>query len=454
MPRVPGGGATRHRSDILAVSDEVAPPIGRLQRLRGAYYGWYLLAGSVVAMALGSGVSFWSFGLYVEPLEAEFGWSRAEVSAGFSIGLLVSGLVGPMIGRAIDVRGPRVVILVGAVLTALTYVLLATTATLWQWYLYSSINAIFRQMMFFIPFQALVSRWFDRRRGVALSILGSGFSLGGFVVVPVMGLVIEKVGWDGSFIFSGVAIAVVFLPIGFLLVKNAPGDIGVMVDGDPAPADGQPPPPVGGIPLGRALRTPNFWLLAAALMLFFYGMFGWLVHQIPFYESEGMSRRTASLIVATAAGSGIVARLLFGIVADRIQRFEYAAIALAATLFAALFTLLVNTGPLGIAIFLMFWIIGASAGPMMEAMLLTRSFGVAHFATILGAVVVVETMGQILSPTIAGAIYDRTGSYDWALVMFICTFTASAVLFTIASRLPRPYTPVTGRVERIVPDQG
>lgn len=402
-------------------------------------------------MALGSGVSFWSFGLYVEPLEAEFGWSRAEVSAGFSIGLLVSGLIGPFVGRAIDVRGARVVILVGAVLTAVTYVLLATTDSLWQWYVYSSINAIFRQMMFFIPFQALVSRWFDRRRGVALSVLGSGFSLGGFVVVPIMGFVIEQVGWDGSFVFSAVAIAVVFLPIGLFLVKNSPADVGAMVDGDPAPADGQAPPMVGGISLGRALRTPNFWLLAAALMLFFYGMFGWLVHQIPFYESEGLSRRTASLIVATAAGGSIVARLLFGIVADRIRRFEYAAIGLAGMLLAALLTLLLNTGPAGIAVFLMFWIAGASAGPMMEAMLLTRTFGVAHFATILGAVVVVETGGQILSPTIAGAIYDRTGSYDWALVMFICTFTASAVLFTVAARLPSPYSPTTGRVEQVPP---
>ena len=152
---------------------------------RHVYYGWWLLAGSVLAMAIGSGVSFWAFGLYVGPLEDQFGWSRAEIAGGFSVGLLVSGLAAPLVGRWIDRYGPRRVILVGAVLTAASYLLLAVTDTLWHWFAFQAINAVFRQLMFFIPFQALVTRWFDRRRGIAVGILATGFSLGGFVIVPM-----------------------------------------------------------------------------------------------------------------------------------------------------------------------------------------------------------------------------------------------------------------------------
>jgi sugar phosphate permease len=398
-----------------------------------------VLAASVVAMAFGSGVSFWAFGLYVEPLESEFGWSRAQVSLGFSSALLVSGLAGPLVGWWIDVRGPRSAIIIGAVLTALTYLLLATTATLWQWYLYQSINAVFRQMMFFIPFQALVSRWFDRKRGVALSILATGFSLGGFLVVPLMGLVIDEVDWDGSFVFSAVATAVVFLPIGLFIIKNSPADVGALMDGAVRVAGAPPPAAATGVPLRIALRTPLFWALAFGLMLFFFGMFGWLVHQVPFYESEGLSRRAATLIVSLAAGAGIITRLTFGVLADRVRQFELVAMGLALVLGAAMTTLLLNSSPAGIGLFLVFWIIGTGGGPMMEALLLTRAFGVAYFATILGAVVVVETIGQILSPTIAGAVFDATGSYDWALAMYITTFAAAFVLFFIASRLPRPF---------------
>jgi predicted MFS family arabinose efflux permease len=173
-------------------------------------------------------------------------------------------------------------------------------------------------------------------------------------------------------------------------------------------------------------------------LLFFYGMFVWLVHQVPFYESVGISRRDAATIVSVTAGLSVFTRLLVGFIADRIPRFEVAALGLALTLLAAMVTLTVSTSPAAIALFLVLWVIGTSGGPMIEALVLTRAFGVAHFATILGAVVVVETIGQILSPTLAGAIYDATGSYDAALLMFIGTFSLAFVAFFVALKLPRP----------------
>jgi sugar phosphate permease len=405
---------------------------------RKVFYGWWLLAAAVVSMALGSGISFWSFGLYVEPLEEEFGWSRAEVSFGFSLSLLLSGLVAPLIGRWIDTRGPRSAILVGAVLTALSYLLLAFTNALWQWYLFSAINAIVRQLMFFMPFMALISRWFDRRRGIAVSILGSGFSLGGFLMVPLMSVAIGGLGWRGSFVLSGVATAALFLPVGRFIVKNSPADVGAEVDGAPPPDDNLPRPPIQGLTLREALRTPLFWTLAFALTLLFFGMFGWLVHQVPFYESVGISRATAAWVVSLTAGLGIGTRLLVGAFADRVPRFELLTIVLVFFLISAMITLSISTAPSAIALFLLFWVAGTAGGPMIEALLLTRAFGVAHFATILGAVVVVETLGQIISPTIAGAIFDRTGSYDAAILLFIGTYAASLVLFVVALRLPRP----------------
>jgi sugar phosphate permease len=416
-----------------------ATPVDVLLGRRRVYYGWWLLAASVGAMALGSGVSLWAFGLYVGPLEREFGWSRSEVSLAFSISLLISGLCSPLVGRWVDWRGPRSAIIVGSIATAATYVLLATTEELWQWYAYSSVNAVARQLMFFIPFMALISRWFDRRRGIAVSILGTGFSLGGFLVLPLMGLVIEAVDWRGALVVSAAAVAAVFTPIGIFVVRNSPADIGAPVEGMPQSA-GEPSmtTPATGVTLREALRLPLFWTLSIALTLFFFGMFGWLVHQVPFYEANGISRLTAATIVSVAAGLSIVSRLAVGLIADRVTHFEQAALVLAASLMAGMVTLLISTGPVAIGVFLLFWIIGTAGGPMMEALLLTRAFGIAHFGTILGAVAVVETLGQIISPTLAGAIYDTTGSYDWMLVLFLGTFAGAFALFLVAMRLPRP----------------
>ncbi|MYB42957.1 MAG: MFS transporter [Chloroflexi bacterium] len=413
-----------------------------LRRPREVYYGWWLLAGSIAAMALGSGVSFWAFGLYIGPLEDEFGWSRGEVSGALSVGVFSGGLAGPLVGRWIDTRGPREAILIGAVTTALSYGLLATTSELWQWYLYSAVNGVFRQMMFFIPFQALISRWFDRRRGIALSILGTGFALGGVLVVPVMRWVIDTWGWGPSFIFSGVVIVLLYLPLGALLVRNHPSDVGAQPDGAPAPAD-QPVEPseaasrLTGLTLRAALATPHFWLVGLGFTFLFFGMFGMLVHQIPLYVSLGVPRDTAALIVSATAALGMGSRLAFGLIVDRVRRFEHLVIAMCACLAGALVALLLDSSAAGISVFVVLWVCGTGGGPIIEAMLLTRMFGLAHFATLLGAMLVLEEFGLVVSPVIAGWIFDVTGSYDLALVMFVCSFGLSALFFAIVSRLPQ-----------------
>ena len=406
------------------------------------YYGWWMLAGSVLAMAVGSGVSFWSFGLYIGPLEDEFDWSRAAISGGFSISLLLSGLIAPFVGRWIDRYGPRRVLLIGAVLTALSYLLLAITTELWHWYLFQSINAVFRQMMFFMPFQALVSRWFDRKRGLAVGILATGFSLGGFVVVPLMRLTIDAVGWEGSFVVAGIAITAIFLPLGWFLIRDHPADVDASVDGDPVPRGERAPRTFTGITVSAAIRMPLFWLIAFALMAFFYGMFGWMIHAVPYYESVGISTGGAAALVSIAAGGGIFSRLAFGFLADRISSIEAASVVLALFLCGAMLTLLISgASTVGIAIFVALFIVGSGGGPMIEPLLLTRAFGVAHFASLLGVIAVVETTGQIVSPTAAGAIFDATNSYDWALVMFAIALLVSMTLFWLASRLPRPVIP-------------
>jgi sugar phosphate permease len=402
------------------------------------YYGWFILAASVAAMTVVSGLAAWSLGLYVRPLEHEFGWTRAQVSIGFSAGILFSGLAGPAIGRWVDRFGPRSSVIVGSILAALTFQLLAITGALWQWYLFSAINAVARQMMFFIPFQALTSRWFDRRRGAALSVLGIGFSLGGFLVLPLLALVIETTDWRGGFVFSGAISAAVVLPLAIFVVRDAPTVEEQEAFGERRESHPGARAVAASVTLGEAMRMPIFWVLSAGLMLFFYGMIGWTVHLVPFFESRDLSTETAALLVSLASGAGIVSRLSLGSFVDRFERFEGAAVGLISLLSLGMGVLLLKFGLPGIFVFLALWVIGTTAGSMIEALTLTRAFGLAHFATILGAIVVIETMGEILSPSLSGFIYDRTGSYDWALVMYLLTFAGSATMFAIARRMAYP----------------
>lgn len=395
-------------------------------------------------MAIVSGVSFWSMGLYVTPLEEEFGWSRTLLQTGISVSLLVSGLGSPLVGPLTDRRGPRFLIIWGTVFTCGTYALLATTSSIVEWYIYFSLNAFARGFMFYIPFQVLISRWFDRKRGRAVGIMAMGFSLG-VVLVPVMQQIIDNVSWQMSFIFAAVALGVTFIPYGLFLVRDHPQDIGLEADGEPRPINSGPergPPILRGLTVGQAMRTWNFWVIALAFMAFFFGMFGWMFNGVPVYESFGIARETVALIIFLQGLGGIISRPTFGLLAERIPSIELASVGLAAIMAVGMAILLITGGSwLGIGLFIFCWLIGSAGGPVLEPLILPRVFGLAHFGAIMGTMFMVETIGQFLVPTVGGAIFDATGSYDLLMVTFIGSLIMGMVMFTAAHYIPNPRIP-------------
>lgn len=406
------------------------------------FYGWWILTGSVLGLAIVNGASMWAFGLFIQPLEADFDWSRTQVTLGFSISLLITGLSSPLVGRAIDAYGPRRVILAGALLTPTTYFLLATTANLWQWFFYLTVNAIFRHMITFIPLQALISRWFDKRRGMALGVLMAGAIGGGLVMVPILRVVIDEVNWSGGFIFIGIVIAALFVPFVLFVVRDGPMERHRPNHDDetttgPRTSSNSHAPE--GIPARDAIRTPLFWLYAIAMALFFYGFVGWQVHAVPYYESVGLSPTWAASLISIGAAGAILGRVTFGIIADRIRVLEAVGAILVLVFLGGMLVLLLSNGSaVGIGFFVVCFAIGSGGGPLLEPLLLIRAFGVANFATIFGVVYVVDTVGIVVSPTVAGAIFDATGSYDFALIELVAAFALSSLVLAIAMRVPKP----------------
>ena len=408
-------------------------------RLGEAYYGWWILVAAVLAMAVGEGIAFSSFGLFVEPLETQFAWARTEVALGFSVSLLLSGLSAPAVGRAIDRFGTRRLILVGTPLTALSYVLLATVDSLWEWYAFLAINAVVRQSISYIPFQVLVARWFGKRRATAVSILGAGLWLGAVVMVPVMQLVIQIVDWDGAFIFAGVVVTLLLAPLALFVIRDHPPPDAEELDLGSALETGVPGRAPASLSLREALRTPTFWMLTVSIMAFFYSVIGGLVHAVPYYESVGISGGWAAGLVSLTSAGAIVALLLYGRFAGRFERVERPSVVFSLLLGAAMLVLLLSGGATwGIALFIVLFLLGIAAGPLLEPLVLTHAFGLGSYATILGASFTLQAIGLVISPAAAGAIFDATDSYDWALVMFAISAGVSGVCFLLASRMTLP----------------
>ena len=416
-----------------------------ITKLRNAYYGWFILVAAVIGMR--------------SPPRSPSGCSgstsrhssRSSVghapccSPDLSVSLLVSGIGSPIAGKVIDRYGPRRSIIWGTVLTCGSYLLLATTSSVVEWYVYFGINSFFRGFMFYIPFQVLISRWFERKRGRAVGIMAMGFSLGGFLM-PLMQWIIDDVGWSESFIFAAIVLALVFMPIGLFIVRDHPRDKGLEVDGERRPHTlrrSTPPAPTG-LTVRAAMRTWNFWIIALAFATFFYAMFGWMFNGPPVYEWMGVSRETISLILLLQAAGGLISPAAFGLLAERIPSIELASVGLGATMAVGMLIMLllydVNL-TLAITLFLCCWLIGSAGGPVLEPLILPKTFGLAHFGAIMGTLFMFETIGQFLVPTVGGAIYELTGGYDLLLVVKIGCLILSMGFFALAHYIPNPRIP-------------
>ncbi len=389
-----------------------------LRRVWPTYYGWWVVATATGILAVSSGVSFWAFGLYFEPLEEEFGWTRSQVAGVVSLVWLVTGLLGPVVGWWIDRQGVRRAMLMGVLGNSATFFLLAEVGSLWQFYLLHGIGAVFRAWMFYLPTQALVSRWFSWRRGLALSITNAGFGLGGFVFTPLIIFFIEQWGWRQALVISGCIQLAYFLPVVLLVIKESPQAMGVeeprveTVWAKEKQAQG------ASYTLGEAVRTPMFWLIAGAMFLMYMSMLSFLVHGVPFFRWRGMSPEGAAAIMSANTGLYTTLRISLGWVGDRIPTLRLG-VATALLQMGAVAMALISTSVPMLVVFVPLWAAAQAAGPMLEPLLLSRFFGLAHFGAILGAASLFSTMGQVVGPYVTGWLYDATGGYDAALLLFI-----------------------------------
>jgi predicted MFS family arabinose efflux permease len=298
--------------------------------------------------------------------------------------------------------------------------------------------------MSFIPFQALLTRWFSHRLGLAVAISSCGFNIGGIIFVPLVTLLVDSLGWRHAYFISGVLIMITLVPLALLIVRNRPSDKQMSVEEAAFSTIG---------PAGKAarprrnlaanwrlrdiLRTRSFWLLAVTFSIFFIGPISFMLHAVPFFESRDLSRSTAAAIISYQALVALGARVFFGLMADRISEARLLGVGTALLSAAALAVLLAPLSPFVLVIFVLLWGIAAGAGPLLETLILSRAFGVGAFGSLLGMLMAVETVGMIAGPYFGGYIFDASGSYTLAFLIYIAGFIVAACGFALF-RSPAP----------------
>ena len=197
------------------------------------FYGWFVVAGVVLVTFGVSGAQF-SFGVFLKPMTEDFEWSRATLSLAFGITFMLSGLLRPAAGYLADRYSPKMAILAGVTVMGAMLLLIPFIQNQAQLYALFAILAIGVTLGVGPILTKIVSSWFHSNRGVILGLVSGAGSVGGMVLVPGSSLFLVLSDWKQAYWFLGLLLLVVMMPIGLLLIKNRPEDVGLRPMVEPA----------------------------------------------------------------------------------------------------------------------------------------------------------------------------------------------------------------------------
>ena len=420
---------------------------------RRAFYGLWVVAGCFVLLFLFAGAGFYSFSIFIKPLESEFGWNRSAISLAMSIYMIVHGIAGPFIGHATETYGPRKVMTISALMSGVCFVLVSFVSSLWSFYLAYTLLSIGTTGIGFIPVSSVLARWFVRRRGTAIGFAMVGIAVGGLVMAPLVGVVITHFSWRTAFVLMGALVWLLALPMTLFVIKASPAELGLLPDGDaeePAPAlDPHAPPSQAGAsapaaeadegwPLRAAVRTSTFFWLAATFFLGPIAQMGMLQHQVPLIVEAGISQAMAATALGLTAGLGGLGKLSFGRISE-IVPFRYA-IMLCFALQALGVLVLFNAESI-VMVWVYVCIFGFAMGGVIVLLPLAvgHFFGLASFGVIMGTLSLILALGNASGALISGVIYDLLGSYHYAMIAYMCLYAIAAMSIFLAGK-PRQYT--------------
>jgi MFS family permease len=394
------------------------------------YYGWILLAAVVFVVLAGSGIRA-VFGVFIKPIEAEFGWTRQQLSGAAALSLFVLGAVGPAVGWLADIWGPRRVMLLAAATLGVGTILASFVAHLWQLYASAGVlMAIGAGGLSMATISTIAARWFVARRGLILGVLGGAMSAGQMLVVPLSMVIIHLYGWRSSFLWLGIGVLVVALPLILAFVRDDPKDMGLEPYGKGTPAGKA----FGGttderrVPVSEAMGIPAFWLLAITFFVCGYTSNGLvLTHLIPHAAEHGFSEMHAAQALGLMGAMNIVGTVLSGWICDRYGRKGPLAFYYGVRGLSLIFLLYVwNVPSLRIfaAIFGLNYISTVPPTTSMTA----NIFGRLSVGALSGWIFFSHQVGSAIGAWAGGAIFDTTGSYSWA-------FLSAAVMAFVAAGL-------------------
>lgn len=412
----------------LKITDRGIPMIKK-----DLFYGWYIVGACFLFCLLFAGAGFYSFSIFIKPIEAEFGWSRSAISLTMSIYLLTAGLIGPVAGKFVQKYGPKRVMMVGAFAAGVCFMAVSQTRSLTYFYCSYTLLAIAVSGIGIVPLSSLLSNWFDDKRGTAIGLSMVGISFGGMVLSPIIGAVTAVWGWKVSFLGVGLMVWIVALPLLIWVVKDTPAEMGLNPDGRAGDGNPQCHSGVGdyqfkGWPAPLVFRTGAFWCISLSFFLAPFAQMGLLQHQVPMIMNSGISDAMASAALGVTAGVGGLGKLSFGRLSES-MRFKNVVLLCFGLQALSIVVLLHADSPAMVWLYAVMF--GFSMGGIVVLMPLVvgHYWGLHSYGVLLGAIWLGNAAGGSAGTYVSGLIYDYLGSYHYAMYLFLASYILAITVF-------------------------
>jgi predicted MFS family arabinose efflux permease len=408
------------------------------QAASGLYYGWWLVLAVFVGEMFAIGSTTYAFGLFVKPLEQDFGISRGDANRGLALFIVGMGLSAPLIGRLLDRRSARGVMLFGAFWMAAGLLAVALAPSLgWMALAVLLVLASGAAMIGPLTANTLAARWFERRRGRALGLVAVGTSVGGTLLVPLIAYNIATYGWRQALMIQAGLIVLIVGALALWVVRDRPQDLGLLPDGALRRQEDGPAVVAAVAPdwtAARLLRQRDFWCIGLSVGLTFAVTQSVLASLVPYASDAGIDAKKAALLVSSLSVCSILGKLLFGALAERVDK-RWLLLTVVAFTLLELATLIVQPD------FRWLLIICGLAGfalggelPVWAAIIAER-FGPRSFGTVMGLMNPINMVCSLGAISYVGAAYDRSGGYAQPFTVFLGVALAAGVM-TLLIRAP------------------
>jgi MFS family permease len=403
------------------------------QKIR-LHYSFYIVISSFIILFFNSGTRH-SIGVIFKPVIEEFGWNRSAISMVFFLHMIVFALSLLLVGRLYDRYGPKWIIILSTVFLSGGCFLISLIQSLWQFFIcYGMIAALGLGGTSATLVSVIISKWFEKNRGFAVSLALSGHCLGQFALIPLFSIFIQQYSWRALYFCLGMIMAVLNITIAFLVIRGDPEAMGVRPFGsknahrvakkEEQSSVNQNPQDLG---LRKAMKSYSFWLFLFTMFVCGSGDFLVTTHLIAFVTDYNIPAGTAANMLGWFGLMSLAGILIAGPASDRIG--NKIPIALTFVIRFFLFLLILRyQSLLSFYIFaLAFGFTSLITGPLTPT-LLARLYGMSHIGLLTGFIITIHHLAGGFWAYLGGLIFDKTGSYQ--LIFLLSLIMAFMAIFS------------------------